>query len=209
MTKIEGLDLNDLTQEELVETAEAMKNEFKELQSNGERGVQKLIQEGKALEKAISTYAETLGNPEQLEKIIADDPELGKVILEKFFGGKSIDDVKKNKWLNVDELVDQRLNQKEVERKLSSVQDQLPEELREKFNEEFKDLTEGKKLTSDNVGKYIKNTLSNIDTEESPLIAMAKATANSWSVPSKAGKPSNDAKSIEDGMAILRKTGVI
>jgi hypothetical protein len=73
-------------------------------------------------------------------------------------------------------MVAEQLNQKEVEKKLSSVIEQLPEDLVEKFNEEFKDLTEGKKLSADNVQKYIKNALSNI-TEDGDLVNTIRATA--------------------------------
>jgi len=63
-----------------------------------------------------------------------------------------------------------------VDKKLSSVKDQLPDDLLEKFNTEFEELTEGKKLTADNVQKYIKNALSNVS-DDSTLLDTIKAGA--------------------------------
>jgi len=187
--KIEGVDLNDLSHEELQEVVNGVTSEYKELESNTERWAQSLLWEKKKLEKAIDTFKNVNSNPEALDKLMESDPEIWQFIIDKFFDGKSIDEIKKK--TNIDDIVDQRLNQKEVDKKLSSVRDQLPEDLIEKFDEEFKDLTEGKKLSSENVQKYIKNALSNIS-EDGDLVNTIRATAvgNGWSP--KTWRPTNE-----------------
>lgn len=63
----------------------------------------------------------------------------------------------------VEKLVEERtkkiLDENTVNTTLKSVQSQLPQWLREQFEEEYKDITEGKKITADNVDKYVKKTL--------------------------------------------------
>ena len=46
----------------------------------------------------------------------------------------------------------------------------------EKFDEEFKDITDGKTLSPDNVQKYLKNAISNIS-DDSSLLDSIKAGA--------------------------------
>jgi len=202
--KIEGVDLNDLSHEELQEVVNSVSSEYKELESNTERWAQSLLWEKKKLEKAIDTFKNVNSNPEDLDKLMESDPELWQFIIDKFFDGKSIDEIKKSKP-NIDDIVDQRLNQKEVEKKLSSVREQLPEDLIEKFDEEFKDLTEGKKLSSETVQKYIKNALSNIS-EDGDLVNTIRATAvgNGWSP--KTWRPTNEdraAKSVNSHLKAM------
>jgi hypothetical protein len=201
--KIEGVDLNDLSHEELQEVVTSVASEYKELESNTERWAQSLLGEKKKLEKAIDTFKNVNSNPEALDKLMESDPEIWQFIIDKFFDGKSIDEIKKK--TNIDDIVDQRLNQKEVEKKLSSVREQLPEDLIEKFDEEFKDLTEGKKLSSENVQKYIKNALSNIS-EDGDLVNTIRATAvgNGWSP--KTWRPTNEdraAKSVREHLKAM------
>lgn len=201
--KIEGVDLNDLSHEELQEVVNGVTSEYKELESNTERWAQSLLWEKKKLEKAIDTFKNVNSNPEALDKLMESDPEIWQFIIDKFFDGKSIDEIKKK--TNIDDIVDQRLNQKEVDKKLSSVRDQLPEDLIEKFDEEFKDLTEGKKLSSENVQKYIKNALSNIS-EDGDLVNTIRATAvgNGWSP--KTWRPTNEdraAKSVREHLKAM------
>lgn len=193
--KIEGVDLNDLSHEELQEVVNVAVSDYKELESNTERWAQSLLWEKKKLEKAMSILRDAWSDNESIDAnmvkiIMENDPETWQFIIDKFFDGKPLEEITKNKK-SIDDIVDQRLNQKEVEKKLSSVREQLPEDLIEKFDEEFKDLTEGKKLSSENVQKYIKNALSNIS-EDGDLVNTIRATAvgNGWSP--KTWRPTNE-----------------
>jgi len=204
--KIEGVDLNDLSHEELQEVVNGAVSEYKELESNTERWAQSLLWEKKKLEKAIDTFKNVNSNPDALDKLMESDPEIWQFIIDKFFDGKSIDEIKKK--TNIDDIVDQRLNQKEVDKKLSSVREQLPEDLIEKFDEEFKDLTDGKKLSSENVQKYIKNALSNIS-EDGDLVNTIRATAigNGWSP--KTWRPTNEDRATKSVNSHLKAMWLI
>lgn len=205
--KIEGVNLNDLSHEELQEVVNGAVSEYKELESNTERWAQNLLWEKKKLEKAIETFNNVNSDPEKLDKLMEDEPELWKFIIDKFFNGKSLDEIKKSKP-NIDDIVEQKLNQKEVEKKLSSVIAQLPEDLVEKFNEEFKDLTDGKKLTADNVQKYIKNTLSNIS-EDDNLVNTIKATATWNGGNVKSWRPTNEDRASKSVIDYLKNNKFI
>ncbi len=205
--KIEGVDLNDFSHEELKEVVASVASEYKELESNTERWAQSLLSEKKKLEKAIDTFKNVNSNPDALDKLMESDPEIWQFIIDKFFDGKSVDEIKKSKP-SIDDLVDQRLNKKEVDKKLSSVIEQLPEDLVDKFNEEFKDLTEGKRLSAENVQKYIKNALSNIS-EDGDLVNTIRATAvgNGWSP--KTWRPTNEDRATKSVNSHLKAMWLI
>lgn len=205
--KIEGVNLNDLSHKELQEVVNGVSSEYKELESNTERWAQSLLWEKKKLEKAMSILRDAWSDNESIDAnmvkiIMENDPETWQFIIDKFFDGKPLEEITKNKK-SIDDIVDQRLNQKEVEKKLSSVREQLPEDLIEKFDEEFKDLTEGKKLSSENVQKYIKNALSNIS-EDGDLVNTIRATAvgNGWSP--KTWRPTNEDRAAKSVNAHLK-----
>jgi hypothetical protein len=61
---------------------------------------------------------------------------------------------------DVDAIVEQKLQEREVKSKVDHVMGQLPEKYREVFESEFKELSDWKTLTSDNVDKYIKSAMA-------------------------------------------------
>lgn len=207
INQLEGVDLSELNQEELVTLVSGIKDEYKALESNTEKGAQSLLWEKKKMEKAIETFKNVNADPEKLEALLNEDKELWQFILDKFYDGQSIDDIKNKKWPNIDEIVEQKLNQKEVDKKLSSVKDQLPDDLLEKFNTEFEELTEGKKLTADNVQKYIKNALSNIS-DDSSLLDTIKAGAV-WNGGNTKGRPTNEDRGAKSVLNHLKSMGAI
>lgn len=207
INQLEGVDLSGLNQEELVTLVSGIKDEYKALESNTEKGAQSLLWEKKKMEKAIETFKNVNADPEKLEALLNEDKELWQFILDKFYDGQSIDDIKNKKWPNIDEIVEQKLNQKEVDKKLSSVKDQLPDDLLEKFNTEFEELTEGKKLTADNVQKYIKNALSNVS-DDSTLLDTIKAGAV-WNGGNTKGRPTNEDRGAKSVLNHLKSMGAI
>ena len=207
INQLEGVDLSELNQEELVTLVSGIKDEYKALESNTEKGAQSLLWEKKKMEKAIETFKNVNADPEKLEALLNEDKELWQFILDKFYDGQSIDDIKNKKWPNIDEIVEQKLNQKEVDKKLSSVKDQLPDDLLEKFNTEFEELTEGKKLTADNIQKYIKNALSNVS-DDSTLLDTIKAGAV-WNGGNTKGRPTNEDRGTKSVLNHLKSMGAI
>lgn len=207
INQLEGVDLSELNQEELVTLVSGIKDEYKALESNTEKGAQSLLWEKKKMEKAIETFKNVNADPEKLEALLNEDKELWQFILDKFYDGQSIDNIKNKKWPNIDEIVEQKLNQKEVDKKLSSVKDQLPDDLLEKFNTEFEELTEGKKLTADNVQKYIKNALSNVS-DDNTLLDTIKAGAV-WNGGNTKGRPTNEDRGAKSVLNHLKSMGAI
>ena len=207
INQLEGVDLSELNQEELVTLVSGIKDEYKALESNTEKGAQSLLWEKKKMEKAIETFKNVNADPEKLEALLNEDKELWQFILDNFYDGQSIDDIKNKKWPNIDEIVEQKLNQKEVDKKLSSVKDQLPDDLLEKFNTEFEELTEGKKLTADNIQKYIKNALSNVS-DDSTLLDTIKAGAV-WNGGNTKGRPTNEDRGTKSVLNHLKSMGAI
>lgn len=201
--KIEGVDLNDFSHEELKEVVEGVASEYKELESNTERWAQSLLSEKKKLEKAIETFKNVNSNPEALDKLMESDKEIWQFILDKFYDGQSIDEIKNKKWPSIDELVEQKLNRKEVDAKLQSVRSQLPEDMVEKFDEEFKDITDGKTLSPENVQKYLKNAISNISDDNSLLDSIkAGAVWNGWNTK---WRPTNEDRASKSVTAHLKQ----
>ena len=94
-----------------------------------------------------------------------------------------------------------------MDKKLSSVKDQLPDDLLEKFNTEFEELTEGKKLTADNIQKYIKNALSNVS-DDSTLLDTIKAGAV-WNGGNTKGRPTNEDRGTKSVLNHLKSMGAI
>lgn len=203
INKIEGVDLNDLTHEELSELVTWVADEYRDLKSNSERGVQAVISEKKKMEKAISAFKDVSSDPDKLDKLISEDSDLWQFILDKFYDGQSIDEIKNKKWPSIDELVEQKLNRKEVDAKLQSVRSQLPDDMVEKFDEEFKDITDGKTLSPDNVQKYLKNAISNISDDNSLLDSIkAGAVWNGWNTK---WRPTNEDRASKSVTAHLKQ----
>jgi hypothetical protein len=57
----------------------------KEMQSNSDRGVQKILKTQQRLEKMLDAVAEVSADPEKLLAIHDQDPEIAKAILDKYY----------------------------------------------------------------------------------------------------------------------------
>ena len=73
------------------EEVQAMK---KEMMSNSEKGVQKIISEKKAYERALEESGNIADDPTRLVELYESDPKTAKIILDKFFNWKSIEEYK-------------------------------------------------------------------------------------------------------------------
>ena len=101
INQLEGVDLSELNQEELVILVSGIKDEYKALESNTEKGAQSLLWEKKKMEKAIETFKNVNADPEKLEALLNEDKELWQFILDKFYDGQSIDDIKNKKLMRL------------------------------------------------------------------------------------------------------------
>ena len=158
-------DLKGLSQEELEVKIAAANESYKNLESNADRGAQKVLDDKKLAERALTAIAEIDGDNEKFVELYNNDPKLGDYLLKTVFKGASIDDFKKGgtkspkpEW----EDFDAKRLKKTIEEKVESVSSKLPKEIKEKFDAEYKELTDWKKLTKDNVEKYIKMALREV-----------------------------------------------
>lgn len=159
-----SLNLEELSKEELLE-------KYKDLQSNSDRWVQKLIKQQKALVEIGKDWKKML----ELHK---SDPETAKSILKTAFDGMTIEEYQKKLWawedkkwweLDIDLLVDKKLEQRQVNEEVTSVIDQLPEKVRSKFKEEFDFIVGNRDLDMNNVHKFLKLTAKAIKEEDSDI----------------------------------------
>jgi hypothetical protein len=151
--------LENLSPEQKEKVAEEVSTQFKQLQSSTSKGVQHL-------NEAIKFYKESANDPQKLLELQGSNPEVAKIVLDKFFDGQTIEDLlPQNPEIEPSELdtkVKEAVQSQKVDDLVSSAVAQLPEEMQSKFKDEFTELTEGKKLTSETVGKYISLTIKSI-----------------------------------------------
>lgn len=114
------------------EEVEAMK---KEMMSNSEKGVQKIISEKKAYERALEESGNIADDPTRLVELYESDPKTAKIILDKFFNWKSIEEYKEDIDYEED-YSDPSIVQKKIQREAEKLA----------FNKEFE--AEKKKFIS-------------------------------------------------------------
>lgn len=117
----------------------------------------------KNINKAIVQSAK---DPKSLLEV---DEKVAQSVLDQMYDGISLEEYKAKFGLNsepeqvdVDKIVEQKLNKAKVNEKLEHIKNQLPDQFKSKFDEEFNDLTEWKNLTPQNADKYIKLTISTL-----------------------------------------------
>lgn len=172
------------------EEVEAIK---KEMQSNSEKGVQKILWEKKAFEKAMSSLDIISEDNTKLIDLFEEDEKAGQIILDKYYNWQSIEDFKESIQYKVDltdpkqidKLVEKRFAKKEAlkkaeENKLATdklnieVQDKKEqfikefdlswEELKE-FEVEFEDRMTLKSFSSKSITKHLTGALRDIKPE--------------------------------------------
>lgn len=180
MTELLNLDdLQDLSQEELQAKIQEANTKYQELQSNSDRWVQKVLDEKKLAEKSLKALGEINGDNDKFVELYNQDKKLGEYILKNVFNGASIEEFQAGgvKAKPVTENFEEFYQKKQIEERLEKITSKLSPEAKEKFELEFEDLTDGKKLTKENVDKYIKITLKEIEPDFSDEIQEARAFA--------------------------------
>lgn len=138
----------------------------KKLQSDTDRWVQKVLEEKKYLE-AVNEVMESKGNLRLLE-LWDENPQLAdKIAKDKFWVTKEEAvkywkdngfigwDEPQKQWLSKEDIKE-LIQQEKVNEYINNFKSNLWEEEYAKWYAEFKDLTDGKKLTAENVKKYIR-----------------------------------------------------
>lgn len=101
------------------EEVEAMKQEaLNKYKSDQEAGVQKLVAEKKFADKVIDAVGEVAKDATSLVDIANNDPDVAKKILEKYYGGQSLEEYKESIGYREDPKV---LNEQLIEQKAKSI----------------------------------------------------------------------------------------
>lgn len=235
-TKMDDEELKDLWEEEQEEKESdqwdqwddgeyVTKKAYKELQSNIERGMQKVLKVSKErekkehlLERVLDEVWNVAQDQSHLIKISEKEPEVAQMILDRYYNGISIDDFEEQitgerKTPKLDpnkikqeakEEIRRELNDESVKKKLSKVIEKLWlkwEELK-KFKSNYEELTEGKTISQDNVKRYIK--LAHIETfwmtPSDSERKIAQVMASWWSSASSPSQKKGKEESMLDDM---------
>ena len=94
----------------------------KQMQSDSEKWVQKLISEKKVRDRAIQSIKKIVDDKEHLVKLYDSDEEVAKIILEDIYDWKSIEDFKESIWYKED-YTDPETIEKLVEKKAKNIVD--------------------------------------------------------------------------------------
>lgn len=161
-----------------LEEVEAMK---KEMQSNSEKGVQKLIAEKKESERVATLLPKAIGKVAEdnayLIELSESDPKLAKIILESYYDGMDIDAYKKSidfkenladpkvveKRIETEakRLADKRIVQKDKEAFIEKLK--MSDEEKTKFEEAFAERMELKTFKAEDVQKHLEKAYREID----------------------------------------------
>lgn len=86
---------NTFTAEELEAKTQEALNKYK---SDQEHWVQKLVAEKKLAEQVLDAVAQVAENAESLVSIYDESPEVAQKLLDRYYGGKSIEEYKQSIW---------------------------------------------------------------------------------------------------------------
>lgn len=156
----------------LLEYAKSAEEAKKKHESDTDAGVKKILDEKKYLELISSEAKVLMKNKNYFPELLAKDEGLAKKVLDEFFDGISIEDAMaqvddkeakakvetKAKEKEVEDTVKAILTKTKVEEKVTKFMSKakLSDEDKTAFDKEFKDLTEGKKLDTENIDKYLR-----------------------------------------------------
>lgn len=111
--------MEDKEKQFTAEELEAAKQEaINKANSDHEAGVQKLIAEKKFAESVLEAVGEVAKDSENLITIFDKTPDVAKAILDKYYGGKSIEEYKESIGYKEDQSV---VNEKLIETKAKSI----------------------------------------------------------------------------------------
>jgi hypothetical protein len=200
-------DLEGLSQEEIAAKIAQANEEYKNLKSNTERWAQQILEEKKLAEKSLKALADINGDNAKLVELYDNDPKLGDYLLKSVFNGASIDEFREGgTQAKPTEDFDTQYQKKRLEERIEEISSKLSPELKEKFDTEFKELTEGKKLTKENQEKYIKIALKEVSPDYTKEELEAKIHSTGWTI----AKPKESwPKTDESTVSFLKDMGIV
>ena len=208
-----------------LDEVEAMK---KEMQSNSDRGVQKILKTQQRLEKMLDAVAEVSADPEKLLAIHDQDPEIAKAILDKYYNWQTLEEFQEDFDIKIDyndPVVKKRVINQEAERianersisekkeefiaKLNMTPDQV-----DAFNEAFDERKWLKSFSIKDLTKHFEKAYIEVDWDSSKLKELEKQAAIGKSQASPTGtwnssKQENPLKkNREESKSFLSKFGI-
>ena len=116
----------------------------KEMQSNSEKGVQKILNEQKAYKKAMSSLWDISEDQNKLIDLFSENEEAGQIILDTYYNWQSIEDFKESIDYKVDknspEQIRKQITKELLDIKNKEISDNLNIEVNTKKDKFIKDL---------------------------------------------------------------------
>lgn len=209
-----------------LDEVEAMK---KEMQSNSDKGVQKLIRKQELMEKALDAVPKISDDPAYLVSLHETEPDVAETILKKFYGGKSIEKYMEDEGIELD-MSDPEIVKKRIEsearkladkRIISEKSDEFVKELKmtkeeqEAFDEALSERMQLKSFRLSDLRKHMEKAYLEVsDSEESrkklwqaEAIGKALATGTGKDASTTPAKSDLD-KSREQAKSFLKKFNI-
>lgn len=224
---------NDQANAEAIAKAEAEKQDqkttytkeevdaiMKKHQADSERGVQKVFQEKQFQEKIVDAIQEISDDKKHLIVLHESDPKVAKAILDKFYGGQSIEEFMKDQGLeealNDPEIVNKRIKSEAQklanEERISDKKNEfiaklkMSEEEKTQFETAFEERKQLKSFSMDDIQKHFEKAYREVNDwfdakkyQETELIAKATASGGGkWSGGESTHAVSATKKSVDD-----------
>jgi exonuclease VII large subunit len=167
MANLEGLE--GLSPEE---KAERLVEMYKKLESDTDRGIQKVRQQFETVEAKLQYNEEAkkvAKDNEYLVELQKSNPQLAEKICSEEYGidlQTALDKLGKKEpsTVDYDAIVNAKIEERSVKEAIKEFKERanLEGDQLKEFEKEFAELTEGKKLTGENVKKYLKISLKEV-----------------------------------------------
>lgn len=181
---------NDQANAEAIAKAEAEKQDqkttytkeevdaiMKKHQADSERGVQKVFQEKQFQEKIVDAIQEISDDKKHLIVLHESDPKVAKAILDKFYGGQSIEEFMKDQGLeealNDPEIVNKRIKSEAQklanEERISDKKNEfiaklkMSEEEKTQFETAFEERKQLKSFSMDDIQKHFEKAYREVN----------------------------------------------
>lgn len=206
----EALNLDATKTTYTAEEVEALK---KEMASNSEKGVQKVIHEKKMLESVLSEIGKVAEDNSHLVALYESNPEVARVILDRYYDGQDIESFKQSIGYEEDyndPEVRKRLIEREAQRKieakaLDDAKDAFAKKLemdadeRKAFEEAFEERRQLKSFKVSDVEKHLEKAYLEIaDEGQAKKLSAQEKAAQSMATGSGSGAGSDKPSKKED-----------
>lgn len=149
------------------------------MQSDSDRGVQKLFEQQKNLEAVIDAVAKISDDPKYLIVLSETKPEVAKMILDKYYNGQRLEEYAEDMGIEIDlndpEIIKKRIaseaeriaNQREVSKEKESFikEFEMTDEEKEQFEAAFSERMQLKSFSTKDLRKHLEKAFREIDSD--------------------------------------------